>query len=68
MEISGQLHAWLLYPREKAPGTHWIGSWVGPTAILDAVVMRKIPSPCWESNPRTLIIQPRAILSYHSSS
>jgi hypothetical protein len=31
--------------------------WVGPRAILDAVVKRKIPSPHWESNPRTLIIQ-----------
>jgi hypothetical protein len=32
-------------PKEKAPGTHWIGGWVGPRAILDAVVKRKIPSP-----------------------
>jgi hypothetical protein len=24
---------------------------VGPSTILDAVVKRKIPSPCWESNP-----------------
>jgi hypothetical protein len=22
-------------PRERAPGTHWIGSWVGPSACLD---------------------------------
>jgi hypothetical protein len=28
MEASGQLHA---------PGTHWIGGWVGPRAGLDAV-------------------------------
>jgi hypothetical protein len=28
-------------PRERAPGTHWIGGWVGPRAILDAV-KRKI--------------------------
>jgi hypothetical protein len=21
-----------LYPRERAPGTHWIGNWVGPIA------------------------------------
>jgi hypothetical protein len=21
--------------RERAPGTHWIGGWVGPRAILD---------------------------------
>jgi hypothetical protein len=32
-------------PRERAPGTHWIGGWVGPRADLDAVVKRKIPSP-----------------------
>jgi hypothetical protein len=28
-------------PKERAPGTHWIGGWVGPRAILDAVVKRK---------------------------
>jgi hypothetical protein len=27
-------------PREKAPGTHWIGGWVGSRAGLDAVVTR----------------------------
>jgi hypothetical protein len=43
--------------RERA---HWIGGWVGPRAILDAVVKRKIYSPCQESNPRTPIIQPIA--------
>jgi hypothetical protein len=37
-------------PGERAPGTHWIGGWVGPRAILDAVVKRKIPSPCRDSN------------------
>jgi hypothetical protein len=47
-------------PRERAPGTHWIGSWVGPRAVLDAVVKRKIPSPRRESNPRTLLVQPVA--------
>jgi hypothetical protein len=31
-------------PRERAPGTYWIGGWVGPRAGLDAVVKRKIPS------------------------
>jgi hypothetical protein len=25
-------------PRERAPDTHWIGGWVGPRAVLDAVV------------------------------
>jgi hypothetical protein len=47
-------------PRERAPGTHWIGGWAGPRAVLDTVVKRKIPSPCWESNPRTPIVQPVA--------
>jgi hypothetical protein len=44
-------------PRERTPGTHWIGGWVGPSAVLDAVVKRKIPSPRRESNPRTPIVQ-----------
>jgi hypothetical protein len=39
-----------LYPGERAPGTHWIGGWVGPRAVLYAVVKRKIPSPRRESN------------------
>jgi hypothetical protein len=25
-------------PTERAPGTHWRGGWVGPRAVLDAVV------------------------------
>jgi hypothetical protein len=32
--------------------------WVGPGAVLEAVVKRKIPSPFQESNPRTPIVQP----------
>jgi hypothetical protein len=47
-------------PRERVPGTHWIGGRVGPRAVLDAVVKRKIPSPRRESNPRTPIVQPVA--------
>jgi hypothetical protein len=45
-------------PRERAPTTHGIGGWMGPRAVLDAVVKRKIPSPRRESNPRTPIVQP----------
>jgi hypothetical protein len=45
-------------PRERALGTHWIRGWVGPRAVLDTVVKRKIPSPRRESNPRTPIVQP----------
>jgi hypothetical protein len=47
-------------PRKRAPGTHWIGGWVGPRAVLDVVVKRKIPSHRRESNPRTPIVQPVA--------
>jgi hypothetical protein len=45
-------------PRERDSGTHWIGGFVGPRAVLDtAVVKRKITSPRRESNPRTPIVQ-----------
>jgi hypothetical protein len=47
-------------PKEKDPGTHWIGDWVGPSASLDTVLKRKIPSPRRESNPDNLIVQPVA--------
>jgi hypothetical protein len=47
-------------PRERAPCTHWIGGWVGSRAVLDTVVKRKIPSPRWESKPRTPLDQPVA--------
>jgi hypothetical protein len=47
-------------PRERAPGSHWIGGWVSPRAVMDAVVKRKIPSPSRESNPTTPIVQPVA--------
>jgi hypothetical protein len=58
MDVSGQLHApAALPPGKEHSGTHWIGGWVGPRAILDAVVKRKIPSPRRDSNPRTPIIQ-----------
>jgi hypothetical protein len=49
-----------LYPQGKAPGTDWIGGWVGPEAVLDVVVKRKIPSPRRESNPKIRIVQPVA--------
>jgi hypothetical protein len=42
-------------PRERASNTNWIGGWVSPRAVLDAVVKRKIPSPHRESNTRTPI-------------
>jgi hypothetical protein len=61
MEFSGKFYAPAALPlRERAPGTHWIGGWVGLRAVLDAMVKRKIPSPRREPNPRTPIIQPVA--------
>jgi hypothetical protein len=30
-----------LQARERAPGAHWIGGWVGPRASLDNVEKRK---------------------------
>jgi hypothetical protein len=47
-------------PRERAPDTHSLGDRVGPRAVLNAVVNRKIPSPRRKSNPRTPIVQPVA--------
>jgi len=32
--------------RERAPGVHCAGGWVGPGTGPEAVVKRKIPSPC----------------------
>jgi hypothetical protein len=45
-------------PRERYPGTHWIGDWVIPRAVLDMVMKGKIPNPRRESNPRTPIVKP----------
>lgn len=38
-------------PRETAPSTHQMGSWVGPTAGLDILEKRLIFWPCWDTNP-----------------
>jgi hypothetical protein len=32
-------------PRERVPGTHWIGGWLGPRAGLDVMVKRKKSQP-----------------------
>jgi hypothetical protein len=46
MEVSGQLYDPVAFPpRERVLGSNWIGGWVGPRAVLDAVVKRKIPGP-----------------------
>jgi hypothetical protein len=38
-------------PGERAPGTYWIGGWVGLRASLDAKEERRISCPFRESNP-----------------
>jgi hypothetical protein len=54
MEVSGQLHAPVaLLSGERAPGTHWIGGWMGPRVGLDAVEKRKIMQ-CRVSKPDRL--------------
>jgi hypothetical protein len=59
MEVSGQLHApAVLPPGKEPPDTNWIGGWVGPRTVLEAVVKRKILSPRLESNTRTQLVQP----------
>jgi hypothetical protein len=49
--VSGQLHTGRFTPRERAHGTHWLGGWVGPRAVLDPVAKRNIPNLCRDSNP-----------------
>jgi hypothetical protein len=65
MEVSGQLHA----PAALPPGIKTlvpIGQEVGPTAILDAVVKRKISTPRRESNPNALyLISPKISTSQY---
>jgi hypothetical protein len=48
--------------RDRAPGTHKIGGWLGPRVSVDMVVRRKIPSP-W-LGPEPPIIQIVAQLSW----
>jgi len=49
MYVSGQVFApAALPPRDRAPGTYWIGGGMDPRAGLDVVEKRKIPSPHWE--------------------
>jgi len=31
-----------LCPRERAPGTHWTGGWVGPRASLASIYLTEI--------------------------
>jgi hypothetical protein len=43
---------------ERAPGTHWIGGWVGPRAGLNDVEKRKIFDPTGTRTPTPLSSSP----------
>jgi hypothetical protein len=40
--MSGQLYFQRFSPRERAPGTHWIGGWVGHRTGVDDMEERKM--------------------------
>jgi hypothetical protein len=50
-------HTGRFTPSERAPGTHWIGGWVGPRAGLDTIVKEKFQTL---PGPEPLIVQPIA--------
>jgi hypothetical protein len=55
MGVTGQRHApAALYPRERTPGTHWIGDWVGLRAGLDTEAKGKSFA---SSRDRTPVVQ-----------
>jgi hypothetical protein len=52
MGMNGKRHSpAALYPRERTPGTHWIGGWVGLCAGLDTEARGKILCLCRGLNP-----------------
>jgi hypothetical protein len=52
MGVSGQLHApAALYPRERAPGTHWMGGWVGLEPSWMQWLEEKYSAPIGDLNP-----------------
>jgi hypothetical protein len=68
-------------PRKRSTGTHWIGSWVGPRAVLDTVKVKVVPAlfltehhatkACWGSGgtaPRilNLVIRWRWVVNFTS--
>jgi hypothetical protein len=54
MKVSGKIHDSAAFlPRERDPGSYWIGGWVGTRGSLDAVAKTKdtIIRPFRKSNP-----------------
>jgi hypothetical protein len=59
MEGSGRLHALDAFAPEKVlPGTHCIGSWVDPTAGLEAKENSQLS--CRESTLNFSVVQPES--------
>jgi hypothetical protein len=58
-KVSGKIHALIALLPVKNNGTFWIGSWLGPRAILEVVVKRNISSPFQNSNLGSSSHQPR---------
>jgi hypothetical protein len=65
MELSEQLMLRPLYPQGNNPGTHWIGSWMGPRTGLEVMTKRKGRT---SAGDRTPVIQPVAKKVYKLSS
>jgi hypothetical protein len=56
--VSGQRHARAaLWPRERIPGIHWSGGWVGPEPVWADSVVEKPSSLCRGSNLDHPVIQ-----------
>jgi hypothetical protein len=65
MDVSDQLHATAAVPQGKNPWYPLDSRLGGPTAVLKAVVKRKIPSPRRESNPRDILIFGLVLIHFH---
>jgi len=53
--VSGQFHTSAALVPEKLSGILWIGGWVGPRAVLEAVATRNIFQSLQGIKPRILI-------------
>jgi hypothetical protein len=51
-------------PTERAPGTHLLGGWEGPRAVLDAVMKRKIPRILFWIYPVRILTRVPTNMSY----
>jgi hypothetical protein len=61
-------HPGRLTPRERAPGIHWIGGWVGPSAVLDAVILKRIfgtRGRKWQETGEDCIMRGFITCTYH---